>query len=129
MNEYAEIMLMDNVISVSFEEIYTQICEKYKYLNGVNKFNSIYYKVMSSKKLTNLIMESKTYRLSLDYKIVLSAMNETAFFMFKKNKTQFVGLVIFYKRWNDEVNKSLKLASDEYLREQCRRCYNGYAKY
>lgn len=129
MNEYTEIMTIDNMVSMSFDDIYNAIIDKYKYVNGINKFNSLYYKIFSSKKLTRLIMESKFYKLSLDYKTVLEVINSVGFFMVKNNKTQFVGLVIFYKRWNNEVNKDANIASDEYIRVQCRQCYNNYVKY
>ncbi len=129
MNEYTEIMTIDNMVSMSFDEIYNAIIEKYKHVNGINKFNSLYYKIFSSKKLTRLIMESKFYKLSLDYKTVLEIINSIGFFMVKNNRTQFVGLVVFYKRWNDEVNKDANIASDEYIRAQCRQCFKNYVQY
>lgn len=84
---------------------------------------------MFSNKLTRLINESRVHRVSIPWDVALSAINGIPSFIFKSNKTQFVALMMFYKKWNDEVNKNLDIASDEWIREQCRQCYDRYGKY
>lgn len=99
-----------------------------KYCNdqGEQKFKKVYEKVMTSNKLSGLISTSKYKNAPINSTLVLSAIAETPYFLFKSNWTHVCAAVLFFLRWNEEVNSIQFLLSPLELRHEIIMCFEHY---
>lgn len=101
---------------LSYETILEQVFSSYIKEFGERKFNSILDKIKNSNKiqrLINLSIEKQSPPGSMDF---LYLMNEIPFFIFSRGQTQAVGALVALMRWNQDVNSTHFLLTEEGLK-------------
>jgi hypothetical protein len=101
---------------LSYETILEQVFSSYIKEFGERKFNSILDKIKNSNKiqrLINLSIEKQSPPGSMDF---LYLMNEIPFFIFSRGQTQAVGALVALMRWNQDVNSTHLLLTEEGLK-------------
>lgn len=111
---------------MTFEEIVDFTIEKYSNEKGKDKLHSVYEKTMTSSRLSSLISISKYKMLAPSATDVFSNLNVMPFFLLRSNWTQVCAAILFYKRWNEEVNNALYILNPEQLKQRAISCYNMY---
>ena len=115
--------LFDNM---TFDEIVQFTIDKYSMENGRDKLHTIYEKVMTNNKLSGLISTSRYRKLAPSSNDVLACLASTSYFMLRSNWTHVCAAILFFKRWNEEVNQSLLLLNDTELKLRAISCYTTY---
>ena len=112
--------------NMTFEEIVDFTVEKFSNQNGRAKLHALYEKVMTSNKLSGLISVSKYKTVAPTATDVISCLCTIPYFMFRSNWTQVCAAVLFFKKWDEEVNQSLFILSPEQLKQRVVSCYETY---
>ena len=111
---------------MTFDEIVDFTIEKYINEKGRGSLNKLFKKVMTSNKLSGLLSSSKFQAVAPSATDVMACINEIGYFIFSSNFTQVCAGVLFFKRWDEEVNQSLFLLTPEQLRLRAISCYATY---
>jgi hypothetical protein len=112
--------------NMTFDEIVEFTIEKYINEEGRAKLHKVYEKVMTSDKLSGLLSTSKYRMIPPTATDVISCLCTMPFFMFRSNWTQVCAAVLFFKKWDEEVNQNLFLLDSEQLKQRAISCYSTY---
>lgn len=102
-----------NFISRTFEGTFEEYKDYFIKRNGYEKYNKVCDKIIGSSKLRSLIDMSKFRQVipsETDFSI---AVTSTFYFSFRGFEVTAMAVLISIKQWNDEVNSSLFLCSDD----------------
>lgn len=106
-------MIFDNV---TYRDLITDFFKEYLTDFGRLKFDKIQNKILTSKKVSNLIQLSFQKRIAPSKNDYLYCLNEIPYFMFSKAETLALGALLFLERWNKECNSELHLLNDDTLK-------------
>lgn len=118
--------MYDSFQRMSFSEIVDFTIDKYAMEKGREKAHKLYTKVMTSNKLSGLIAKSRYMRVAPTSYDIMACIAETPFFLFKSNFANVCAAVMFLHRWNDEVNSTFELKTDDELKDMAIACYARY---
>lgn len=111
---------------MTFDEIVNYTIEKYRNENGCEKLHTLYVKVTTSDKLSGLISKSKYRMIAPTVTDVLSCICTIPYFAFRSNWTHVCAAVLFFKRWDEEVNQLKFLLNSNQLKQRAVLCYATY---
>ncbi len=102
---------------LTYEEFIEDYLETFAIEYGKRKFEKIYRKIQTSKKISSLIYLSNQRMVVPNKNDFLYSLNEIPFFIFSKAETLALGALLGLERWNQECNKSLYIADDDILKD------------
>ncbi len=111
---------------MTFDQIVEFTINDYSLQNGRDKLIAVYEKVMTNNKLSGLISTSRLRKVAPSSKEVLACIGSTSYFIFRSNWTHVCAAVLFFMRWDEEVNQALSILDDEQLRQRVIACYETY---
>ena len=79
---------------------------------GEEKFNAIKNKIDNSNKVKKFLGKSSSDKIILLRDDFVFTINEIPYFIFSHPKTSTMGAILALRKWNDEINSQLFLASD-----------------
>ncbi|MBN2890698.1 MAG: hypothetical protein JXL97_02420 [Bacteroidales bacterium] len=102
----------------TFEETYKAYKNYYISRNGSNKFEKAYDTIVNSDKIGNIMRQSKSRFIAPSAKNFLVEIHTIRYFIFAKNETRAMGALIALYYWNETLNKTNQLASDQEMSEK-----------
>lgn len=87
---------------------------------GVDKYETLFNKVSTSVKLSQLFGESIRMRITPSVKDYIITMATSPFFIFAKSETRALGVIIAIRLWDERVNKAFGLANQAELDQKTR---------
>lgn len=102
----------------TFNDTYLAYKSYYIARNGSNKFERVYDIVTNSEKIIRILQWSVTNRVAPSSQNFLIEIHLISYFIFAKNETRAMGAIIALYNWNERINKTYHLASEQDMSEK-----------
>lgn len=95
----------------TIEETFQTFRSYYVSKYGIDKYETLYYKVASSDRFSRLFGESIRMRIVPTVKDYIYTIALIPYFLFAKGETRALGVLIAIRLWDERVNKAYGLAT------------------
>lgn len=97
----------------TFQETYQAYKNYYIARNGSNKFERIFDEITNSNKINKTLQWSVNNRTPPTSKDFLINVHSMSYFIIAKNETRAMGAIVALYYWNEKVNKTYHLATEQ----------------
>jgi len=97
--------------------------------NGTDKYETLFNKVSSSGKFSQLYGESIRMRIVPTVKDYIYTIVQIPYFIFAKSETRALGVIIAIRLWDERVNRAFDLATKQELDQKTQSIFNQLSVY
>jgi hypothetical protein len=97
----------------TFDDTYQAYKKYYIAKNGSNKYEKIYEIIFNSNKIDFILKHSVSDQIAPTAADFFVQIHAIGYFIFAKNETKALGILIAMNLWNEKINKRYKFATDQ----------------